>query len=57
MAGIAPKRVRTQTARVAQPGRGRGLALCSGSRLPFAGYDLESHIEPRLLVSDEPDRP
>src|SRR5205809_1402092 len=54
--GVAPERIGAQAARVAQARGGRGLALCARSRFPLAGYDLERHVEPRMLVSHEPDR-
>jgi hypothetical protein len=40
---------------MAQTGRGLGLALRSGCRLPLAGHDLECDVEAVLLVPGKPD--
>ena len=42
---------------MAQAGRGGGLALGARGGLALAGDDLQSDVEPRLLVAGEPDRP
>src|SRR5204862_6659862 len=54
---VAPERVGTQAAPVAQPCRACLLAPCARGSLPLPGDDLECDVESRVLVSRQPYRP
>jgi hypothetical protein len=55
MLGIAPEPVSALAGGVAQAGGGLRLPLGPGGRLPLPRDDLESDVEPVLLVPGKPD--
>jgi hypothetical protein len=57
VARVAGERVRAEAARVAEACGGCGLAFGPRSGLALPSNDLESDVEPCLLVTGEPDRP